>query len=214
MSLDRWNDPRATGLTRIKICGLRQIVDVEAAAMAGADAIGLVLAEGSPRRVTESQAAALASTASDRMATISLMVDPSTQDIRGRCTPWIQLHGQEDANCVALAAENGPVIRAVPFDDTDAIRKWDADPHVARLLIDGHRGGSGLRFDHDAFVEVAGTINTPWILAGGLDPDQVAQAIETLSPWGVDVSSGVESTRGIKDPARITAFCQAAHGAS
>jgi phosphoribosylanthranilate isomerase len=214
MNLDRWNDPTTTGLIRIKICGLCEAADIEAAKLAGADAIGLVLAEGSPRRVTDSLAKTLASLVSNRMTTISLMVNPSAGDVRNRCTPWIQLHGQEDANCVALAAETGPVIRAVAFDDTDAIRQWDADPHVARILIDGHRGGSGVRFDHDAFAEVAATIKTPWILAGGLDPDHVAKAIHALHPWGVDVSSGVESVRGIKDPARITAFCEAVHAAS
>lgn len=214
MSLERWNDPTTAGLTRIKICGLCKAVDIEAAAAAGADAIGLVLAEGSPRRVTETLAATLASIVSHRMATISLMVNPSADEVRTRCTPWVQLHGQEDAACVAAASAIGPVIRAVPFDDTDAIRQWDADPHVTRLLIDGHRGGSGVRFDHNAFAEIAATITKPWILAGGLDPDQVAKGIEVLHPWGVDVSSGVESARGIKDPARITAFCDAARAAS
>ncbi len=213
MSSERWNDP-GTGPTRIKICGLRTSEDIEAAVKASADAIGLVLAEGSPRKVSEKTLSTLTDAANDRVAVISLMVDPSEQQIRQRVTDWIQLHGSEDASLVQIAAEAGPVIRAIPFDDVAAIERWDADPNVARLLIDSHRGGSGVVFDHDAFAEVASAITTPWILAGGLTPETVAAAIECLRPWGVDVSSGVESARGIKDPKRIAAFCQAVHAAN
>ena len=220
MSSQRWNDPapghtpghtlpQAPGRTRIKICGLSESVDIEAAAEAGADAIGLVLAENSSRSISPARAAALTDAADPRLTVISLMVDPSEHQVESRSPGWIQLHGSEDAHLVQRAAELGPVIRAVPFDDIEAIGRWDADPNVARLLIDGHRGGSGIEFDHDAFAELAASIVTPWILAGGLNPDTVAAAIERLHPWGVDVSSGVESTRGLKDPKRIAAFCQA-----
>ncbi len=148
------------------------------------------------------------------MALITLMVNPNEQQVRSRQTDWIQLHGSEAAGLVQIAASTGPVVRAVAFDDTNAITQWDQDPNVARLLIDGHRGGSGIAFDHAAFAEVAATITTPWILAGGLTPETVGPAIECLQPWGVDVSSGVESKPGVKDAGRIAAFCNAARAAS
>jgi phosphoribosylanthranilate isomerase len=208
-----WNDP-SPGRVRIKICGLQTPADIEAAIESGADAIGLVLAEGSPRSVDERTLRTLAAAAGERIAAISLMVDPSESQVRRRPTDWIQLHGDEAPPLVHAAAEGGPVIRAVPFDDLAAITHWDDDPSVARLLIDSSRGGSGVAFDHAAFVDTAAALRTPWILAGGLTPDTVTAAIECLRPWAVDVSSGVESARGIKDPDRIAAFCQAARGAS
>jgi len=212
VSSHQWSST-APGGTRIKICGVRDTSDIEAAADAGADAIGLVLAKDSPRSITPERAATLTAAADPRLTVVRLMVDPAEPRLRRRSPGWLQLHGSESVQLVEAASQVGPVIRAVPFDDIEAINQWDADPHVARLLIDSHRGGSGVAFDHETFAEVAASLTTPWILAGGLNPDTVAAAIQHLHPWGVDVSSGVESSRGVKDPKRIAAFCQAVQAA-
>ncbi|MDP7070000.1 MAG: phosphoribosylanthranilate isomerase [Phycisphaerales bacterium] len=209
----QWN-PRAAGPVRIKICGLKTAGDVESAVEAGADAIGLVLAEGSPRTVSTEQAAALAACAGERLATIALMVNPAPAQLEARPAAWLQLHGSESESLVAQAALMGPVIKAVPHRDIEAITFWDADPNVQLLLIDSPRGGSGQPFDHAALAPLAASLRTPWILAGGLTPETVGAAIQTLRPWGVDVSSGVESSRGVKDAARMRAFCEAVHAAS
>jgi phosphoribosylanthranilate isomerase len=210
---ERWNC-HTPGPVRIKICGLKTPLDVEAAVAAGADAIGLVIAEGSPREVSPDQAAALATVAADRVAVVTLMLDPLPTQLAVRAANWIQLHGQEAPSLVAEAASAGPVIKAVPHNDTEAIALWDADPNVRLLLIDSPRGGSGQPFDHAAFAPIAREIRTPWVLAGGLRPETVASAIEMLHPWGVDVSSGVEVARGVKDAGLMQEFCDAVRDAS
>ncbi len=209
----RWNSV-APGPVRIKICGLKTAGDIEAAAEAGADAIGLVLAAGSPREVSRTQAAALRARTDSRLAVVALMVDPPPSQLAERTGDWVQLHGAEPPSLVAQAATIGPVIKAVSYEDVAAISQWDADPNVRLLLVDSPRGGSGERFDHAAFAPVARSIRTPWILAGGLTPETVALAIDTLRPWGVDVSSGVEASRGTKDAGLIRAFCAAVRDAS
>lgn len=201
------------GPTRIKICGIRRAEDLLAAADAGAHAIGLVLAAGSPRQVTPVQAQQFAAATPSALTPITLLVDPDEQVLQQRATPWTQLHGDESASVVEASAKTGPVIKAVPWNDPNAIAIWDACPHVTRLLIDSPHGGSGEAFDHEAFANIAATLQTPWILAGGLTPETVAAAIRTLRPWGVDVSSGVESSRGMKDPDLIAAFCGAVRAA-
>jgi phosphoribosylanthranilate isomerase len=187
--------------------------DLDVAAEAGADAIGLVRVAGSPRAVTRDEARQLAAATPPCLTPITLLVNPEEPDIHHGICPWTQLHGDEPPRLVELAAAGGPVVRAAAWNDLDAIRRWDASPHVARLLIDSPRGGSGEAFDHEAFLPIAVAIQTPWILAGGLTPDTVTAAIQTLRPWGVDVSSGIESSRGVKDPARIEAFCAAVRAA-
>jgi phosphoribosylanthranilate isomerase len=201
------------GATRIKICGITSGEHLIIAAEAGADAIGLVQAPSSPRALTRSQAATLAAQTPGGLTPVTLLANADAATLRHRPCQWVQLHGQEDLSDATAAATGGPVIRALPFDDREAITRWDQCQALKRLLIDSPRGGSGIAFDHAAFAEFASTIRTPWILAGGLTPDTVTAAIECLRPWGVDVSSGVESSRGIKDPAMIIAFCQAVRAA-
>lgn len=211
--MSRWNTD-TPGPPRIKICGLQTTSDVDAAVDAGADAVGFVLAEDSPRTVSPSQATRLADHAGDRVAIVMLLADaPPDMDTIAQ-DHWLQLHGNESNSRIRQAASVTEVIRAVPWHANDAIRELDADPHISRLLIDGPHGGSGMPFNHQDFAAIAGSLQTPWILAGGLNPDTVGAAISTLRPWGVDVSSGVESSLGIKDPARIAAFCDAVRAAS
>ncbi|MEE2906479.1 MAG: N-(5'-phosphoribosyl)anthranilate isomerase, partial [Planctomycetota bacterium] len=140
---------------------------------------------------------------------VQVFVNPSPATM-GQVEGWIQLHGEETEAIAAQA--RGPVVRGFSFSP-EAVRRWNACPHVELLLIDGPGKGAGRTFDHDQLLELQHEITKPIVLAGGLDPDTVGEAIAAIRPWGVDVSSGVESGRGIKDPARIRAFCEAVRAA-
>ncbi|MDG1837952.1 MAG: phosphoribosylanthranilate isomerase [Phycisphaerales bacterium] len=205
---NRWPSTE-TGPTRIKICGITTFEQIDEAAAAGADAIGLVQVAGSPREVSPTLAAELCAATPTEVTPITLLVNAAEPAVQDRPCDWVQLHGDEDGAATKQAARRGPVIRAISFENRDAILKWDRCEAVTRLLIDSHHGGSGVAFDHAAFAEFADSLRTPWILAGGLTPETVADAITCLHPWGVDVSSGVESSRGVKDLAKIAAFCEA-----
>ena len=194
---------------RIKICGIRREVDIDAAVAAGAHAVGLVRCVDSPRHVDRDTALRLARHCGDAIVPVTLLVNPTPQDWLDLPTTWVQLHGQESAQCVSAAAEQYSVIKAVPADDIQLVQAFDADQGVERLLIDAPQGGSGELFDHDSMASLRHAIRTPLIIAGGLHSTNVAKAVATLRPWGVDVSSGVEATRGVKDASMIEAFCKA-----
>ena len=208
----RWASSE-NGPTRIKICGITNRDQINEAAAAGADAIGLVQVAGSPREVSPTLAAELFAATPAEIMPITLLVNATEPAVQERPCDWVQLHGDEDVAATERAARRGPVIRAISFENQDAILRWDRCEAVTRLLIDSHRGGSGVAFDHAAFADFANSLRTPWILAGGLTPETVTDAITCLRPWGVDVSSGVESSRGVKDLAKIAAFCEAVRAA-
>ncbi len=198
--------------TRVKICGVTSTAAAAAAVAAGADAIGLVAVPASPRFVDEETIRAVRSCVPPFVQIVAVYRDPTPEQIDGvrfHFGDRVQLHGREDEALVAHAARRcGRVIRALAFDPV-AIRRWNRCGDVDALLIDGPEGGSGRGFDHDALAALLPAIDKPVILAGGLDPDNVADAIRALRPFAVDVSSGVESAPGVKDPERIEAFCRA-----
>ncbi len=202
-----------TSLPLVKICGVRTPADLEACAAAGANAVGLVFAPGSPRELAPTEVIDLIAEMPDELEPIALFVDPANDLVDAWPGAWIQLHGEETPERVtAIAAMTGHrIIKAIPFD-ADAVLAWDEHPDVEILLIDGPRGGSGEPFDHAALAPLLATLAKPVIIAGGLDPETVAEVVRGLQPFGVDVSSGVESTRGIKDHDRIRAFVTAARG--
>lgn len=151
------------------------------------------------------------------VSTVGLFVDLPLEkfcDIEEHCpTDMSQLHGNEDEE---LAQECGPnVIKAVRFDpDTIAaeLARWDDVDEVAAILVDGSSGGKGETLDWGLLAlhtQERGDDAKPLILAGGLTPENVGEAIKVVRPWGVDVSSGVEKSRGIKDAGLIEAFCGA-----
>lgn len=208
----------------IKICGISDRASLDAAIGAGADHIGLVFFAKSPRNVGIEQAAALAQHAAGRAKIVGLFVDPE-EDFLGQMRrrvhlDVIQLHGKESPARVAqvIAAQGLPVWKAIGVRktaDLDAARDYRG---VARILYDAKPpegadlpGGTGLRIDWSLMAGYRHSI--PWILAGGLDPRNVGEAIETTGADFVDVSSGVESAPGIKDAARIAAFCTAVRAA-
>ncbi|MFK7959404.1 MAG: phosphoribosylanthranilate isomerase [Phycisphaerales bacterium] len=199
--------------TRVKICGLREPDHVRVAVEAGADAVGFVVAEGSPRAVEL-----------DRLPHLLRAVPPGVTPVAvlrnqpghgALAVPGIvaQLHGDEDeAACQrAREATGRPVVRGCAFDRR-AIERWDVCEDVGLLLIDAPVPGSGHAFDHRELAAIRSRIRTPLALAGGLDPTNVRAAIDAVQPWMVDVSSGVEASRGIKDPSRINAFLRAVRG--
>lgn len=210
---------RLDSRTRIKICGITTPVMARIAIDAGADFLGLVFAEGSPRQITDFTAV------DDILAVIPPDVEPVgvfahaiDEDFsafdqwleRGR---WIQLHGDCDEDSLARYSSSHSIIRAFHFDANDLLR-WDACEHVASLLIDGPRAGSGRAFDHSHLAAMMPDVGHRVFLAGGLDPDNVGGAIRDVRPYAVDVSSGVELSRGVKDPALIGAFCEAVSATS
>jgi phosphoribosylanthranilate isomerase len=198
--------------TRIKICGVTSIEIAQTAADAGADAIGLVFVPDSPRYVLPGPAQRIARSLPPLMSAIGVFVNPSDPDLQNWRGQWVQLHGQEEESQTARVAQTRRIIKGVRFDQ-NLIRKWDRSPHVSALLIDGSAGGMGEAFDHRALSDLLSEIKTPVILAGGLTMQNVGDAIRMLRPFGVDVSSGVESSRGVKDAGMIREFCGAVRDA-
>ena len=199
----------------IKICGIRSVDDAVAAAEAGADVVGLVMAPRSPRLLHTSEATQILQNLPGSLEAVTLFADAQPEDIEGTTTRWIQIHGEESPDDVArIARRTGHrIIRGIPFDP-ETCRRWADHPDVDILLLDGPQGGSGQGFDHAQLADLLPTLKLPVIIAGGLTPDTVARLVENIQPFGVDVSSGVERTRGLKDHGLIRAFCQAVHGAT
>ncbi len=195
----------------VKICGLRSRDSVRTALDAGADAIGFVVSPGSPRDLAPEAAAELVAFAGGEASTVLVVSHTPVVEAVALAerigVDILQLHGrygQPDVE-VALAAERR-VWRAASVADGTPLEVGAWGEEV--LLLDSPVAGSGHRWDASA-VEAAGR----WMLAGGLNPDNVAEAIAISRPWGVDVSSGVESSRGVKDDALIRAFVEAVRGA-
>lgn len=211
-----------TAGARVKVCGLTRPADVDAAARAGAAYVGLNFFPKSPRYVTPEQARALALAAPVGLAQVGLFVDPDDATLAAVLAvaplDMIQLHGHETPLRVAeVKARFGlPVIKAVGVADASDLPLLDDHGRVAdMLLVDAKPprdsvlpGGNGLTFD---WRLVAGRRwPVPWMLAGGLDAGNVTEAMRLTGARQVDVSSGVEAAPGVKDAARIAAFCAAA----
>lgn len=209
---------------RIKICGLTQAVDVEAAVGAGAAYLGFVFFPRSPRNVLVPQAASLAVMVPSGVAKVALTVDAddATLDAIVDIVPvdMLQLHGSESPDRVAeVRARYGlPVMKAVGIaGEADLPKLMDYSLVSDQILVDAKPpgdadlpGGNGLAFDWRLLVGRHWL--RPWMLAGGLTPENVAEAIRLTGARQVDVSSGVESAPGMKDRDRIAAFARAARG--
>jgi phosphoribosylanthranilate isomerase len=199
--------------TRVKICGITRPGDARAAAEAGADAIGLVFYPQSPRYLSGERAIEIRDALPPFVQTVALFVNPDAAQVAqviGRVRPaLLQFHGEETAQfCVQFGV---PFVKAYRVQrgetaGSDLLEYLRAFSSAAAWLLDSHveeYGGVGERFD---WSRVPRRLERPLILSGGLAPDNVAEAIRRVRPWGVDVSSGVESVKGIKDPAKIAAF--------
>jgi phosphoribosylanthranilate isomerase len=208
-------------VTAVKICGLCRPQDAHAAAQAGADYVGVILAPGTRRTQTLAAAAEIFSAAGTARR-VGVFVDPDQQDVHAAVAALslhvVQLHGTEPPGLADELSELVPIWKAIrlraPADLPQAAQTY---PRVAALLLDAfhpqHAGGSGTRLDWSSLVDArrALPVGLPLVLAGGLRSDNVAQAIRILAPDIVDVSSGVEHALGQKSVEQMTAFVLATH---
>lgn len=203
---------------RVKICGLTRAADVEAAAEAGADAVGFVCHPGSARYVPVQRLRELRRAMAPFITPVLLFVNASVDQIDAALDAvpdaLLQFHGDEsEADCLR---HRRPYLRAVSVVSQTALLDSEACfPSAAGLLADtpsAGRGGAGKVFDW-GLVPMPSRRRAPLVLAGGLDESNVANAIARIRPWAVDVSTGVELERGIKDPARIARFIAAVRAA-
>lgn len=213
-----------THRVRVKVCGCTTPDAIAAAVEAGADAVGFVFAR-SPRQVTLAQAAKLTTHVPPMVARVAVFKHPDTELIREVANTmmidWMQSDAQDEATfrAAAIAVPLIPVYRddGRTKDLAHALAAEVQEPRPSRtVLVEGPISGSGEAIDWSrlsmlAHEAGAGTLRL--ILAGGLNPDNVARAITTVKPYAVDVSSGVESSPGVKDPSRIRAFVAAVRSA-
>ena len=206
--------------TRIKVCGIKDAESAGVAAEAGADAIGFILVPKLPRTIAPEDAASIMYGLPPMVNTVGVVRNLSVDefaDLEQQCPcELMQLHGDEDDRTVAVC---GPgVIKAFRFD-ADVIdrelRRWCRLPEVSAILVDGSTGGAGELFDWSRLADAVKSLPLPKpiIVAGGLTPDNVGEAIRACRPWAVDVSSGVETAPGVKDHGAIRAFCEAVRDA-
>jgi phosphoribosylanthranilate isomerase len=211
---------------RVKICGLTEPAGLAAAVAADATYVGFVFFPKSPRNLAIAAARDLALSVPPGVAKVALTVDAADDALDAilREVPidMLQLHGHESpARVAGLRARHGlPVMKAVGVAGAEDLPQIEAYAAVAdQILVDAKPpkgadlpGGNGLAFDWRLIAGRRWPV--PWMLAGGLSPDNVAEAIRLTGARQVDVSSGVESAPGVKDPAKVAAFCRAAAGAA
>lgn len=203
--------------TRVKFCGLTRAGDIRLAGELGADAIGLVFAEGSKRCLSIEEGASLRGAVGPFLSVVALFMDNHPDEIERiiqKVRPHVlQFHGSEtDAECRRWGL---PFFKSVGMGDNgglsreEALRVLNRYPAATGFLFDGHGqgepGGNGHTFD---WSRLPSDLGRPWMLAGGLSPDTVCDAIVRTRCWGVDVSSGIESAPGIKDGERMKHFLE------
>jgi phosphoribosylanthranilate isomerase len=198
--------------TRVKICGFTQVNEAVIAAELGVDAIGLVFYPPSPRHVSIDQAIKIVSALPAFVTVVALFVDEKESAIRQVMSnvsiDCLQFHGDEQADECRIYHK--PYMKAIRMKETVDVAKIAEQYHDASaLLLDayhsGIKGGSGQRFNWDLIPEKC---SLPVVLAGGLDQNNVKQAIQSVKPYALDVSSGVELDKGVKDVAKMAAFIQ------
>jgi len=202
--------------TRVKVCGITRIEDAKAAVDAGADAIGLVFYEPSPRNVRIEEAKAIAESVPAFVTVVALFVNAEVKYVQEVLNnvriDLIQFHGDEENDYCSQFQR--PFIKAQRVRQaSDVVASSMRFPDALAILLDSYKpgvpGGTGETFDWSLIPQEQ---TKPLILAGGLNPENVASAIEQVRPFAVDVSGGVEQSKGIKDPAKIDAFLSEVYG--
>ena len=200
--------------TRIKFCGMTRAGDIRLAGELGVDAVGFVFARGSSRRVSPGEARAMRHAVAPMVDVIALFRNNSREEVREVMRmlrpDLLQFHGEEDE--VFCRSFNMPYLKAVAMGGSESIAAralQQAHPQAAGFLLDSHApggsGGSGMAFD---WSQVPVGLHRPFLLAGGMRPDNVCDAILATRPWGVDVSSGIESAPGVKDGDKMRRFVE------
>jgi len=203
--------------TRVKICGITNLADAQAAIEAGADALGFIFYEKSPRRMTISTVAKISKQLPPFVLRVGVFVNASEELVTraiGECgLSLLQFHGDELPEfCTRFSLMS---IKAFRIRDAESLKEMPKYPTEAWLLdacSAENLGGTGEKFNWDLAVE-AQKFGKPVFLAGGLTPENVAAAVRKVQPFGVDVSSGVESSPGKKDHAKVKAFIKAVQSA-
>jgi phosphoribosylanthranilate isomerase len=199
---------------RVKICGITRIEDAALAAELGADAIGLIFTPRSPRCLTLAQAVTIRASLPPMVSSVALFMDADAEQVRGIAAALqpdqLQFHGGERDDWCAQFGR--PYLKALSMlDCNDVVGRMADFPRAAGFVLDGHvagqAGGQGRSFDWSTLPRM----HRPWLLAGGLTPANVAQALRVARPWGIDVSSGVESHPGIKDALKLQHFFREIH---
>jgi phosphoribosylanthranilate isomerase len=203
--------------TRVKFCGIRRAEDADAAVSLGADAIGLVMDRASARFIDPEDAAMIRRRLPPFVETVLLFRNAGSADVERAIRlvrpSLLQFHGEESVSDCERAGL--PYLRAVPMtsnvDLHDVARRYAS---AAALLLDAHApgegGGQGRTFE---WGRIPRDLGRPVVLAGGLDPANVGRAVRQVRPYAVDVSSGIEAARGVKDPARMRQFIDAVRAA-
>jgi phosphoribosylanthranilate isomerase len=208
-----------TPRTHVKVCGLRRREDVELCESLGVELLGFNCWRESPRYVEPHAIRAAVAPATDGMEVVLVFVRAAPEEVRRvvdeadvpKNRLWIQLHGDEDPNDYAHLGLR--IIQVLRVGGADAMPPLPALP---RVLIDVRAstfGGTGQRIDSESVESLIPKLPREWILAGGLNAENVGEAIRRFLPWGVDVASGVETSPGVKDPMKLQAFVKAAREA-
>jgi phosphoribosylanthranilate isomerase len=196
--------------TRVKICGITNLADAQAAVQAGADALGFIFYEKSPRYVTVAQAAEIAKQIPPFIMRVGVFVNAPealiTSAIAETGLTMLQFHGDESPeDCLRFGLMSMKAFRMKDVSVLAEIAKYQTDAYLLDAYSPDVRGGTGHTFNWDLALE-AQKFGKPIFISGGLTPENVAEAVRKVHPFGVDVSSGVESMPGKKDHAKVNAF--------
>ncbi len=202
---------------KIKICGLTSLADAEAAVAAGADFLGFIFAPESSRRTTPEQVRDIVAALSRTVKTVGVFVNENPDTVKSIVElcglDIVQLHGEEPKEWINILRKTVEVWKTVwPTSRADIAKiiKIPADAVVVDTMLAGQRGGTGRTGDWRLAGQLADRCKI--VLAGGLNPENTAAAIQTVHPFAVDVAGGVETAPGTKNPAKIRSFCTAVRG--
>jgi phosphoribosylanthranilate isomerase len=201
---------------KVKICGITRLEDAAIAIDAGADAIGLNFVPSSKRRISVETARAIVAQVKGKIEVVAVVADLSVEQLKAlreaTGISWLQLHGDEPAETLRVLTDAFKAIRIGSAEDVRRARLFPGPSILVDAKIGDERGGTGSTFDWTLVKGLASERRL--MLAGGLTPENVGDAVLTVGPWGVDVASGVESSPGVKDRDRVVAFVRAAREAA
>jgi len=203
---------------RVKICGITSIDDAQAAIEAGADALGFMFYEPSPRYLTPKEAGAIIRELPAHVARVGVFVDADEETIRNTATSagldTLQFHGNEPPDfCAQFELRTIKAFRVKDGESLGQLAGYGTDAWLLDSYVQGVPGGTGERFNWDLAME-AKQLGCPILLAGGLTPDNAGEAVDQVAPFGLDVSSGVEAAPGRKDAAKMATLIASAKGNS